>query len=47
MLTGTAILMLCKECAPNAVQVMEYCCGFADTAALEAHLDELKKEYSL
>lgn len=36
-----------KECAPNAVQVMEYCCGFADTAALEAHLDELKKEYSL
>lgn len=36
-----------KECAPKSVQVMEYCCGFADTASLEKHLDELHNQYGL
>lgn len=36
-----------KECAPEAVQVMEYCCGFKDAASLEEHLAELQKQYAL
>ena len=36
-----------KEYSPDSVQVMEYSCGFADTASLETHLESLKKEYAL
>lgn len=36
-----------KTYAPNAVQTMEYCCGFANVAELEAHLDELKAKYGI
>lgn len=36
-----------KKYAPQATQVLEYCCGFSDAKALEAHLAELKKQYKL
>lgn len=36
-----------KNYAPEAVQVLEYCCGFANTAALEEHLSELQEQYKL
>ena len=36
-----------KQYASNAVQVMEYSCGFADTTSLKIHLEELKKKYAL
>ncbi len=36
-----------KKHAPQAVQVLEYCCGFSDTQSLEAHIAELKAKYKL
>lgn len=36
-----------KKHAPQATQVLEYSCGFADTQALEQHLLELQKKYKL
>ncbi len=36
-----------KKYAPEAVQVLEYSCGFNDTQALEAHLQKLKVQYKL
>lgn len=36
-----------KEYAPAATQVLEYSRGFANTASLEAHLQELKIQYGL
>ena len=36
-----------KKYAPQATQVLEYCCGFNDVASLEAHIAELKKTYKL
>ncbi len=36
-----------KTHAPEAILVMEYCCGFENVAALEAHLEELKAKYGI
>ena len=36
-----------KEYAPAATQVLEYSRGFANTASLEAHIQELKTQYGL
>lgn len=34
-----------KEYVPNPTFVLEYCCGFSNTQALEEHIDELKTKY--
>ena len=36
-----------KKHAPKAVQVLEYCRGFENTADLEQHLQELQEKYNL
>ncbi len=36
-----------KKYAPQATQVLEYCCGFGDVESLEKHLAALKKQYKL
>lgn len=36
-----------KKYAPQATQVLEYSCGFANTVELEAHVAELKNQYKL
>lgn len=36
-----------KNYAPNAVQVLEYCCGYNNVTALEQHIENLKKFYQL
>lgn len=36
-----------KEYAPQATQVFEYCCGFKNTAEVEAHIAKIKKTYQL
>lgn len=36
-----------KKHAPNVTLVLEYSCGFANAAELEAHLQKLRSEYKL